>query len=270
MDRYALIGKSLGHSFSPVLHRIIFENRGIKGTYDLYETDKAGLEGLIDKIKTGEIKGFNITIPYKEEALKYIEDISDEARMIASINTLKLEKGKIKGYNTDYYGFGKTLRRNNIEISGKRAFILGTGGGAKSVYYYLKNHGAEEIVLVSREPKGVENLYGNSAIIDYKTLRALGDIDIIINTTPLGMYPHIEESPIEKKVLVRSEAVIDLIYNPLETKLLKMGRELGIKSVNGLYMLVAQGIRSQEIWNDIEFDDEFYHRIYSEVINHVK
>ena len=270
MDRYGLIGESLGHSFSPVLHRIIFEMSGIRGSYDLFETDKAGLKDLVEEIRRERIKGFNITIPYKEEALKYIDDISEEARMISSINTLKLEKGKIKGYNTDYYGFGKTLKRNKIEIRGKRAFILGTGGGAKSVYYYLKNHGAKEIVFVSRDPKKVKNIYGSSSIIDYKDLSKVEDIDIIINTTPLGMYPYIEKSPVGKRILSRCEAVLDLIYNPLETKLLKMGKELGIKSVNGLYMLVAQGIRSQEIWNNIEFDNEFYDRVYREVINHVK
>lgn len=267
---YGLIGEKLSHSFSPVLHDMIFANTDIKGKYDLFEVEKSGLKDIIDKLRDLKVKGFNVTIPYKVEALKYIDEISSEAEMIGAINTLDFKDGKIIGHNTDYYGFGAVLRREKMEIKGKRALILGTGGASKAVYHYLNNNGIDEIIFASRNPENVKDLYPDSEIRGYDNLDSLENMEIIVNTSPVGMYPHIDKSPLDKAIISKFKLAVDLIYNPLESKFLKLARDMGLNTANGLYMLSAQGIRSQEIWNDREFGQGFYDTIYGEVREHVK
>lgn len=270
MNKYGLIGKHLSHSFSPILHEIIFKNSHIKGQYKLYEVERENLKERVKRLKSLEIKGFNVTIPYKEEVIDYLDEISIEAKNIGAVNTLEYKDRKIIGHNTDYYGFGQALKRENIHIRGKKALILGTGGASKSVFHYLKNNGIKEIIFASRKPKDVENPYKDFKVIDYSSLKNISSIELIVNTTPLGMYPNIDESPIDESIISNCNAIVDLIYNPLQTELLKLGEKLGIKTSNGLYMLVAQGIKSQEIWNEIEFDEEFYHRVFKGVLEYVK
>lgn len=270
MNIYGLIGEYLSHSFSPILHDIIFKNSNIKGEYNLYEVEREALKYTVEKLRELKIKGFNVTIPYKLEIIKYLDEISTEAKMIGAVNTLTFEKNKIIGHNTDYYGFGASLKREMIEIKDKRVLILGTGGASKSVYHYLNNNGIKEIIFASRSPEKTKNIYPDSKMINYQELKDLGNMDIIINTTPLGMYPNTDKSPVDKMILNKFSVAIDLIYNPLETKFLRLAREIGLKTANGLYMLSAQGIRSQEIWNEIELGEDFYNTIYSEVLEYVK
>lgn len=269
MSRYGLIGQHLTHSFSPKLHEIIFKNSDINGEYDLFQVEKDRLKGIIEGLKMLEVKGYNVTIPYKVEVLKYLDELSYEAKMIGAVNTLGFKDNRIIGYNTDYYGFGALLRKEKIEIKDKIAIILGTGGASKSVFHYLKNNGIKSIIFASRNPNKSNDIYPYSQIIDYQDLKKIKSIDIIINTSPLGMYPNIDASPVDKEILGKCNTAIDLIYNPIETIFARYGREIGIKTANGLYMLVAQGIKSQEIWNTTEFDDEFYNTVYSEVKKHV-
>lgn len=270
MNKYGLIGAHLSHSFSPKLHNIIFKHSDIVGEYNLFEMKRKDLKSLIEKLKTQEIKGFNITIPYKVEILKYLDQLSAEAEMIDAVNTLEFKDDKIIGHNTDYYGFGALLGREKIDIKSKKILILGTGGASKSVFYYLNNNGGKEILLASRDPNSTKTIYPNSNVMDYKEIKNLNAMDIIINTTPVGMYPSRDKSPVDNFVLSKFNTAIDLIYNPLESKFLKTGREEGLKTANGLYMLVAQGIKSQEIWNKREFSDDFYNIVYNEVLKYVE
>lgn len=270
MNRYGLIGEHLSHSFSPILHKIIFKNSHINGEYNLHEVKSEGLKGKVHALKNLEIKGFNVTIPYKLEIMKYLDDISSEAKMIDAVNTLEYKEGKVIGHNTDYFGFGALLRNMDIDIKDGRAVILGSGGASKSVYHYLNNNGIEEIIFVSRKPENKKDIHRSINIIDYSSLKNLANIDIIINATPLGMYPKIGESPVDKNILTNCKAAVDLIYNPLETEFLKLAKESGLKTSNGLYMLVAQGIKSQEIWNGVVFDDDFYHKVFKGVLEYVK
>lgn len=267
---YGLIGGKLSHSFSPVLHDMIFTNTDIKGKYELFEVERKGLKDIIENLRNLEVKGFNVTIPYKVEALKYIDEISLEAEMIGAINTLDFKDSKIIGHNTDYYGFGAVLRREKMDIKGKRALILGTGGASKAVYHYLNNNGIDEIIFASRNPESVKHLYPDSEIITYDNLVNLENVEIIINTTPVGMYPDIDKSPVDKNIISKFNIAVDLIYNPIETKFLRISKDMDLNTANGLYMLSAQGIRSQEIWNEREFGEEFYDTIYREVLEHVK
>lgn len=270
MNKYGLIGENLSHSFSPILHEIIFKNSHIKAEYMLHQVKSQDLKDKILALKKGEIQGFNVTIPYKLEIMDYLDEISSEAKIIGAVNTLEYREGKIIGHNTDYYGFGALLNKMNIDVKDKRALILGTGGASKSVYHYLKNNGIKEIIFASRKPKNIEAISKDINIIDYNSLKNIGNIDIIINATPVGMFPHIDASPVDKKLLMNCKAAVDLIYNPLETEFLKLARQSGLKASNGLYMLVAQGIKSQEIWNGLVFDIEFYHRVFKGVLEYVK
>lgn len=270
MKSYGLIGEHLTHSFSPKLHEIIFKNSDITGDYNLFELKKNDLKDTIEKLRQLKINGFNVTIPYKVEVLKYLDEISPEAEMIGAVNTLDFSEDIIKGHNTDYYGFGKWLNKEDIDIKDKTALILGTGGASKSVYHYLRNNGIKDLIFASRYPEKSKDIYPNSKIVGYEDLKTINSMDIIINTTPLGMYPNLDISPVDKIVLCKFNTAIDLIYNPKETMFLSLGREMGLKTSNGLYMLVAQGIKSQEIWNSLEFDDEFYDKVYNGVNDYVK
>ncbi len=270
MNRYGLIGEHLSHSFSPILHKIIFKNSHIKGEYNLHEVKNEGLKEKIGELKNLEIKGFNVTIPYKLEIMKYLDEISPEAKMIDAVNTLEYREERVIGHNTDYFGFGALLTNMDIDVKNKIAVILGSGGASKSVYHYLNNNGIKEIIFVSRDPKKKKDIYSGVNIIDYTSLKNMANIDIIINATPLGMYPKMDRSPVDKDILTNCKAAVDLIYNPLETEFLKLARECGLKTSNGLYMLVAQGIKSQEIWNGVVFEDEFYHKVFKGVLEYVK
>lgn len=257
MDKYGLLGEKLEHSMSPQIHNMIFEHMNIVGEYSLYPTQKEDIPKLMDKIKTGEIKGMNITIPYKLEVIKYLEGISEEAEYIGSVNTICMRRGKLVGLNTDNVGFKNTLVFNNIEVKHKNVAVLGTGGASKSVLFVVKNMGAKNIDVFSRTPK--DNQKG------YDELIANHNYDIIINTTPVGMYPKIDSSPISKEAIGDAEAVIDIVYNPIETKLLSYAKEQGKKYVNGMYMLVAQAVKAQEIFNEIEIKGSVTKKIYNDI-----
>ena len=230
MRRYGLLGKKLRHSYSKEIHELLGPY-----PYDLLEVDKRKLEGLINNKNYG---GFNITIPYKEEALKHCTWLSPEAEKIGAINTIvRDKKGQIKGYNTDYQGFIYLLKKQDVNIKGKKAIILGSGGASKSVKAAFEDMGIGEVVIISRMSE--EN---------YENLSRHFDSKILVNATPVGMYPNTEESLISLKGFDRLELVLDLIYNPKLTPLLRQARRLGIKYDNGLPMLVAQAKVSSELF----------------------
>jgi len=245
MLKYALLGEKLGHSLSPVIHEEIFKTLGLKATYTLVETSAKGIKKEISKYD-----GLNVTIPYKTEVIKHLENLSKEAKEIGAVNTIY----KNKGYNTDYFGFGKMLEINEILIKDQIVYILGTGGASKAVYQYLKDQKAEKIIFVSRSKKG-EN------IINYDALKNKTG-DLIINTTPVGMYPNAGISPVSRDMIKKFKCAVDLIYNPFETEFLSRAKKEGLKTTNGLYMLVGQGVKAEEIWQDIEISDDLINEIY--------
>lgn len=266
LSLYGLIGQKLSHSFSPKLHGIIFEKLGIRGQYDLFEVEPHNLSSIMNHLKTLSCKGVNVTIPYKIDIMGYIDEISPEARAIGAVNTISfLEEGTI-GYNTDYHGFGMLLNHNSIEVNKNKFVVLGSGGVAKSVAQYLVDNNARDIVIISRNPEKERNKFKDIEIIKYSELNSIPIKDIVINCTPLGMYPNTEQSPLGKKELSSFKVLVDLVYNPLETLFLKYGRENNSKTVNGLYMLVGQGVKAQEIWNETTIDSGILNGIYNEVL----
>ncbi len=245
-NKFTLLGEKLAHSLSPEIHSLLGDY-----FYDLSPTEKNQLASFFEK---SEYKGFNVTIPYKIEAFNRCDILTDTAREIGSVNTcLRRDDGTLYGDNTDAYGFAYMLKKAGCEPKGKKAVVLGSGGSSRAVTYVLKKQGAE-VVIISRSG---ENNYGN--------LEKHSDADIVVNTTPVGMYPNPGVSPVEIGKFQRCKFVFDLIYNPFRTKLIQDAEKLGIKAVSGLSMLTAQAKRSSEIFNGNEISDDIIDKICSEI-----
>ncbi len=263
--KLGLLGEKLTHSYSPEIHRLAFEILGIKGSYYLFEREIDNIPLLVEKLRKEEINGFNITIPYKEEIIKYTDEVSDKVKKIGACNTLLKKNGKIIGENTDYFGFRETIERLACNMENKKAVVLGSGGSAKAVIEVLLHLGAEKIYLVSRNKKNIKFSKNKTEWINYEDLEGIKEAQLVVNTTPLGMYPKIGFSALEKSLMLNYNYAIDLIYNPKETEFLKYARESGLKYDNGLYMLVAQGLRANELWTGKKFSNDEIEEIYYKI-----
>lgn len=262
---YGLLGEKLGHSVSPQIHSSIFRQLNIDGYYHLFEVKKEELEKGFNGFKVLGVRGINVTIPYKVDVMKYLDDISKEAEKIGAVNTVHFKDGKAVGYNTDYYGFGMMLKRHDVSVKNKSAVILGTGGASKAVVQYLIDNDVSNIVFVTRDIVGAREKYKDVKIITYNEIKDLNNCDIVINCTPVGMHPNVNNSPINKEDISKFHTAVDLIYNPKETLFLKYAREQGIKVINGLYMLVGQAVKAEEIWNGVNIDKGIIDCIYKEI-----
>lgn len=271
MEFFGLLGEKLGHSLSPEIHKIILENIKKDGAYKLFEIPNDKLKDFTDGVKLLKIKGFNITIPYKESVMSHLDYISDEAKRIGAVNTVVLKEDKLYGYNTDYFGIDIMLKSKNVNVENKVVAVLGAGGACKAVLTYLLDNNANEVYIVSRNPLNTTlNISDNRVkIIGYEELEELKG-DIIINSTPVGMYPNIGKSPVNREIIKKYKILVDLIYNPLETEFLKMGREEDKVTVGGLYMLIGQAVKAQEIFQgkDINYDviENIYEKLFKKFL----
>ena len=263
MVKAGLIGEKLGHSLSPKIHRKFYEYTGIKGSYELFEVDKDGLKDGIRALAQRGYNGVNVTIPYKQDVIPLVQKISPEAKRIGAVNTIDFSGDGYHGYNTDYFGLEILFDQNNIEIACRTAVILGWGGAARCVERLLLDKGIKTAAIISRTPKKVE---AQSPAMGYTALPGMKDIDILVNTTPVGMYPDTDACPVSAAVIKNTKNVVDIIYNPAETQLLKHAKALGKKGVNGLLMLVGQAVRAQEIWNGKRFSDDVTMAIYHDML----
>lgn len=245
--RTGLLGEKLGHSFSPQIHRALV---GDRYTYELYERDAADMEGFI---KGDEWDALNVTIPYKQVVMPYLDVITDEARRIGAVNTItRLPDGRLRGDNTDYFGFHRTLTACGCDPRGKKALVLGNGGAAATAVTVLSDMGAEVILLGKSDrsvgglaPEGYDTVYDRHA-----------DAEIVVNCTPVGMYPKlIGQTLVELARLPHVKAVFDMVYNPARTALLQEAISLGIPAYNGLLMLVAQAKRASELFMGEDLPD---------------
>jgi shikimate dehydrogenase len=228
MSKFGLIGKKLMHSFSPLIHSRLGDYE-----YKLYPLERAELEGFV---KGGGLDGFNVTIPYKVEVIPYLDRLTERARKIGSVNTVvRLPGGLLLGDNTDYYGFEYML--GGADISGCKALVLGSGGASRTVKAALLDRGVRQVLTVSR-----------SGELNYETIYKHTDADIIVNTTPVGMYPDNLSSPIDLSPFKSCRLVLDVIFNPAKTGLLLQAEDLGIACKNGLSMLVAQAKAASELF----------------------
>lgn len=269
MEFYGLVGEKLTHSLSPQIHRRVFELLNIEGAYKLFEIKRDEIKKLGAALKLLGIKGVNVTIPYKEEVINELDYISPEARKIGAINTILQKDGNLYGYNTDYYGFGIMLKSKNISVKDKSVVVLGNGGAARAINAYLLDNNVKELYLVSRSKFHNNTLDERIKLIDYKELENIKG-DLLINTTPVGMYPNIGKSPVDSNIINNFNALADIIYNPECTEFLRLGKELGKVTCGGLLMLVGQAIKSEEIWQDKEINEEVIDLIFKEIEGNFK
>lgn len=263
MNFYGLLGEKLGHSISPEIHREVFDYINEEGAYKLFEVERDKLENFTEAVKLLKVKGFNVTIPYKQDIMKYLDEVDSNALEMGAVNTVKLQDGRLIGYNTDYLGFGYILENKNLEAREKTAVLLGNGGANRAAMQYLLNNGIGKVFIASRNPKNEYNI-DKVQVISYEDLKNIKG-DILVNGTPVGMYPNVGVSPVSKDIIKNFDILVDLIYNPMETEFLKLGKELNKTVIGGLDMLIVQGIRAEEIWNDTKINDELIDRLHNKL-----
>ena len=255
--KYGLIGEKLGHSYSKPIHEklVTFHDR----KEYCYEIRPVAKEEFHDFMTAKDFTGINVTIPYKTDVIPYLHEIDAHAEKIGAVNTIVNREGKLYGYNTDFYGFLYTLLYHNFSVKDKKVLVLGNGGAAKAILAVLHSLKASEIMLVKHR-EGVNCISYEEAALKH------GDASFIINTSPVGMYPVTDVAPLDLTPYKSLEGVIDIIYNPLETKLLAQASKLSIPAVNGLEMLIAQAKRAVEIFLDTTISEEAIQQIYDELI----
>ena len=248
---YGLIGEKLGHSYSKEIHNQI-------GNYNyiLKEIPKSELDAFMT---AKDFKGINVTIPYKQDVIKYLDFIDENAKEIGAINTIVNRKGKLYGYNTDFIGLKRLILSQNLNLEGKKVLVLGTGGTSHTARTVAKSLKAKEILIVSRK-KSENTITYEEAILNNN------DAQIILNTTPCGMFPNIDASPIELEKFTQLEGVIDVIYNPLRSKLVIQAQKLGIKAKGGLFMLVQQAIAAAEFFFEKSIEENKAEKIYKNLL----
>ncbi|MBR2343302.1 MAG: shikimate dehydrogenase [Clostridia bacterium] len=249
--KYALIGERLGHSLSASIHARLASH-----PYELIELSP---EALPDFLAKRDFIGINVTIPYKETVIPYLDEIDGRAREIGAVNTVINRGGRLIGYNTDLDGLTALILRTGVNPRGKRALVLGTGGTSKTAVTALSSLGAREVIRASRT--------GREGALTYDEVYAsYTDVEIIVNTTPVGMYPKTSGTPISLSRFPRLLAVVDAIYNPLSTPLVLEARERGVAAVGGLYMLVRQAVRASELFTSEKYEDGVTDTVYAELL----
>ena len=233
---YGLIGEHLGHSFSKDIHEKLSDR-----PYELREMTR---DGLANFLSDREFKGINVTIPYKEAVLPFLDFVSEEARKIGAVNTIVNREGKLWGYNTDYFGFQALADRAGVCFEGRSILILGAGGAAKTVAAVVRDQGASSVTHAVRCPK-------TSGQLALAELQAGAPFEIVVNCTPAGMFPHDEERITDLKAFPKLKGALDLIYNPLRTEFILDAEALGVPAEGGLYMLVAQAVKAREFFDGV-------------------
>lgn len=234
--RCGLLGRKLGHSYSPVIHSFL-------GTYD-YDLFEKEPEELADFLKNGDFTGLNVTMPYKKAVIPCLDELSPTARKMGCVNTIvRRPDGSLFGHNTDYFGFITMVKKSGIQVTGKKALVLGSGGASCAARNGLLDLGAE-VVIISRSGEN-----------NYQNLSRHADAAVIVNTTPVGMYPNTGLSPVDLRGFPRLEGVLDVVYNPSRTRLLLDAQSMGLPWENGLWMLVAQAKEASECFTGAALDD---------------
>lgn len=248
---YGLIGEKLGHSYSKIIHEKLADY-----TYDLCPLSKEEFKGFMEK---REFKAINVTIPYKKDVIPYLKEMDESATAIGAVNTIVNKEGNLYGYNTDMPGFIYMVNQNKIQMKDKKVVVLGNGGAAQAIKAAVQKLGAREMIVVDIVP--AEGVISYDECFTHHT-----DADILVNTSPVGMYPKVDASPVDLTAFPHCQAVLDVIYNPITTKLVAQARELGMIGVTGLEMLVAQALYAVEIFLQNDIPEEKIQEIYKEIL----
>lgn len=252
-----LIGYPLGHSLSPKIHAAALKVCGLQGDYSLFPIhpdDKQAIQDLLNQVRAKQIHGLNVTIPHKQNVIEFMDELTPTAKSIGAVNTIYLKDEKLIGDNTDAMGFLADLKRvfNSAFSIQPSALVLGAGGSARAVVYALINDGWQ-VTISARRIEQAQQLtasFTNHAlrITDNISNIELSNIELIVNTTPVGMIPNIDKSPLPENISIPHAAIYDLVYNPRETKLVKDARAQGLNATTGLGMLIEQAALAFEIW----------------------
>ena len=239
-----LLGRKLGHSYSPQIHGYLGEY-----SYELFEKEPEELE---DFLRKGDFTAINVTIPYKKDVMAYLDEISPTAQKMGAVNTVvRRPDGTLFGHNTDYFGFVSMVKRSGLQVAGKKVLVLGSGGASNTAVAALKEMGAR-VVVISRSGEN-----------NYKNLHLHADAAVVVNTTPVGMYPGTGVSPVDLSLFPKLEGVLDVVYNPARTQLLLDAEKLGLPCRNGLWMLVAQAKEAAEYFTGEKISDDMIETIYN-------
>jgi len=274
-----LIGNPIEHSLSPIFMNYVLERLNINYRYFAIRVEENYLKNVIRGLNAFSFRGINVTIPFKKDVIPYLDELDTNASKIGAVNCILNKGRKLIGFNTDYLGFSLPIEKYKSSIRGCDALLIGCGGAARGVVYSLKDFRLKTIKVVNRSKNNaLEFIQWAKSILDsYTDIEYIGnrksvdsnsikDMVLIINTTPLGMVPHVEENPLPENLLFnKNQIVYDIIYNPWETSLLKNAKESGARSINGFPMLIAQGLYSLGIWfeeiKEKVFD--FYNDVFS-------
>lgn len=248
---YGLIGETLGHSSSKQIHEQLADYS--------YEPHPLSREEFPSFMEKKDFRAINVTIPYKQAVIPYLSEMDEAARAIGAVNTIVNRDGKLYGYNTDMPGFIYMVKKNGIEMKGKKVVVLGNGGASQAIQTAVKKLEAASLIVVGNRTLA-------EGVITYdECFQKHSDADIVVNTSPVGMFPNVDASPVDLTHFPQCQAVLDIIANPLKTKLTKQAEELGMKGVTGLEMLIAQAKYAVEIFLDTEIPEEKIEEIYEEM-----
>lgn len=265
----AIIGDPVEHSFSPQMHNYISEKMGNNYVYTALEVRPENLAGAVEGIRALGIAGVNVTAPHKFAVMQYLDEIADRAQKFGSVNTVVNRGGRLYGYNTDADGFYQSLLYEGITVQNKDILIVGAGGATQPIVILFAMEGAKSITILNRTQANAQRLaqYAEKTVgYHVETEKKLARYDVIINTTSVGMWPDIDGCPVEDFSFVdENTAAADMIYNPEETVFLRRAREQGAKTVNGLGMLIFQGIIAYELFTDTKLPRDIYAEIAKEV-----
>lgn len=261
-NKIGLVGHPLGHSLSPVMHNAVFEKLQLDYTYESFDVKPSELGYFMDITVYKGFIGLNVTIPYKVDILKYVDKVSPEAGMIGAVNTVKFTGNTVYGYNTDGIGCINALKDAGVSVNDKRVLVLGAGGAARAIAFQCAIEGAS-LSIANRSIRKAEKLasdleesFGGKVVAcDLSpecVIPELKGVDVLINATSAGMHPHEDEELLSADMIPEKIAVMDIVYNPLETKFLSAARSRGCKTINGVGMLAHQGAESLKIWLGID------------------
>lgn len=251
---FGLIGCPVHHSLSPLMHNDAFQSLGIHAHYHAFHVEPHMLKEAVEGLKALQCAGFNVTIPHKTAVMEYMDELDETAKQMGAVNTVVNENGKWIGYNTDGEGFVRALcEQMDVELSGARILLVGAGGAARGIYFSLLKHRVAAVDVCNRTVKKAEAFVVKQSSV-YSLEEAeerVGEYDIIINTTSVGMYPHVDATPLSLRHVKKDTIVSDIIYNPLMTKWLQEAKEKGARVQNGVGMFVYQGALAFEKWTGI-------------------
>ena len=272
IQKLAIIGDPIAHSLSPTLQSFLIRHFALPFTYHALHIRQHNLPEMMQRLRDGEFRGINITLPHKQTALSFLNETDATAARIGAVNTIVVEEGKLFGYNTDARGFSRSLETGGIAVANRKAFVLGAGGAARAVIFALLQAHVGQIIVCNRNADRAATLI--AAFAHHAAPNQLqsvpwperadwikkNTVHLLINTTRVGMHPLDDESPLPDHVFSDQMTAVDLVYNPVQTKFLRAANSAGAKIVNGLGMLIYQGVAAMELWSRQHLD---IHGIYT-------